>query len=72
MLLGAEIDGKAHLAVMVSDKLIESKGLDATKIIKDLAKHIEGGGGGQKFFATAAGKNVGGLDRVLSEAKNLV
>ncbi|TAE01044.1 MAG: alanine--tRNA ligase, partial [Bacteroidetes bacterium] len=72
LLLCAEIDGKAHLAVMVSDKLIESKGLDATKIIKDLAKHIEGGGGGQKFFATAAGKNVGGLQVVLSEGKNLI
>ncbi|TAF66698.1 MAG: alanine--tRNA ligase [Cytophagales bacterium] len=70
--LVSEIDGKAHIAMMISDNLVEEKGLDASKIIKELAKEVQGGGGGQKFFATAAGKSVEGLGKVLSGVKNLV
>ncbi len=72
MVLTAEIEARPHIAIAISDKLVEDKGLDASKIIKDLAKHIQGGGGGQKFFATAAGKNAAGLKEVLEKAKDLV
>ncbi|TAF35173.1 MAG: alanine--tRNA ligase [Cytophagales bacterium] len=67
--LASEIDGKVHLALMIADKLVEERSLDASKIIKDLAKEIQGGGGGQKFFATAAGKHTQGLEKALQEAK---
>jgi len=51
--------------------LVESKGLDAGKAVRELAKSIQGGGGGQAFFATAGGKNVEGLQQVVVEAKKM-
>jgi alanyl-tRNA synthetase len=70
--LVSEIEGKAHIAVMISENLTEEKSLDAAKIVKDLAALVQGGGGGQKFFATAAGKNPEGIEGVLVKCKGLV
>lgn len=72
LVLGAEIDGKANLAVMVSDNLISSKGFNATEIIRELSPAIDGGGGGQPFFAIAGGKNPEGLKKALELARNIV
>jgi alanyl-tRNA synthetase len=69
---GAEIDGKAHLSLIISDNLVTEKKLDATKIIRELAKEIQGGGGGQSFYATAGGKNPGGLEAAIEKAKAMV
>jgi alanyl-tRNA synthetase len=66
--LGAEIRGKAHLSVMISDNLVKDKGLHAGKIIKELAVEIQGGGGGQPFYATAGGTNPAGLVSALTKA----
>ncbi len=71
MLLASEIDGKPHLALMISDKLVEAKNLNASQIIRDLAKEIQGGGGGQPFFATAAGKDLTGIERALQKARQI-
>ncbi|MCX6290275.1 MAG: alanine--tRNA ligase [Bacteroidetes bacterium] len=68
---GAEIDGKAHLSLIISDNLVKEKNLDATKIIRDLAKEIQGGGGGQAFYATAGGKNPQGLNAAIEKAKKM-
>lgn len=65
LLFAAETDGKALLSCYISKELVESKGLNAGTIVRELGKHIQGGGGGQPFFATAGGKNPEGIDRAL-------
>lgn len=72
LILAAEVGDKPMVAVMVSDKLVEQKKFDAGKLVKDLAKEIDGGGGGQPFFATAGGKNLNGLDAVIKKANDLI
>ena len=56
-----EWEGKPSLTVAFSDSIV-AKGLNATQIVREAAKEIQGGGGGQPFFAQAGGKNVNGLD----------
>jgi len=72
LVLGAEIEGKAAIAVMISDQLIKEKGLNAGNIIREIAKEVQGGGGGQSFFATAGGKNPAGIEAALTKAKNFI
>ena len=72
MVLAADIGGKPQIAVAIADNIVKNKGLNAGNIVKDLAKEIQGGGGGQPFFATAGGKDVSGLDRVIEKAKNIL
>ena len=72
IVLGSEVNGKALLACYISKSLVETKGWNAGKIIKSLGKHIQGGGGGQAFFATAGGKNPQGISKALDEAKAIV
>jgi len=72
LVLGAEIDGKPSLTVMIAENLVKEKGLNAGNIIRELAKEIKGGGGGQPFFATAGGSDVNGLDKALEKAKSFV
>jgi alanyl-tRNA synthetase len=70
--LGTVIDGKPLLSVMMSDNLVKEKNLHAGNIIKELAKEIQGGGGGQPFYATAGGTKVEGLASALQKAKTLI
>ncbi|MVN21963.1 alanine--tRNA ligase [Mucilaginibacter arboris] len=69
LVLGATIEGKPNLTVMISENLVKEKGLDARTFIKELAKEIQGGGGGQPFYATAGGKNAAGLKTAIEKAK---
>lgn len=72
LVLGAVIDSKALLAVAISDDVIKNKNYNAGNIVRDLAKDIEGGGGGQPFYATAGGKRPEGLEKALARAEALL
>ncbi len=72
IVFGAEVNGKPQLMVVISKELTESSDLHAGNMIRELAKEIKGGGGGQPFFATAGGKDVNGLDAALAKAKGMV
>ena len=68
LVLGAEIDGKPNLTVMISENIVAEKGLDAGKIVREAGREIQGGGGGQPFYATAGGKNAAGLEAAIEKA----
>ncbi len=70
ILFGTEQDGKALLSCYISKELVASKGLNAGNVVRELGKHIQGGGGGQPFFATAGGKNPQGIDKAIEEVKS--
>jgi len=72
LVLGAIVDGKPNLTVMISENLVKEKGLDARIFIKELAKEIQGGGGGQPFYATAGGKNTAGLKAAIEKAGDFI
>jgi len=72
LVLGADIEGKPLLTVMISEELTKTHDLHAGNIIRELAKEIQGGGGGQAFFATAGGKNIAGLNNAINKAKALI
>ncbi|HET8963311.1 MAG TPA: alanine--tRNA ligase, partial [Chitinophagales bacterium] len=70
--IAADFDGKAHLTIMINEALVLSKNLNASTLVREWGKEIQGGGGGQNYFATAGGKNPNGLDKVFALAKTLV
>lgn len=69
LLFGAHQNGKALLSCYISKPLVDSKNLNAGQIVRALGKFIQGGGGGQPFFATAGGKNPEGIAKALEQAK---
>jgi len=69
---GSNLNGKALLTVYIAKNLVKDKGLNAGNIVRELGKYIQGGGGGQPFFATAGGKNPDGLKQALMEAKKMI
>lgn len=72
LVLGAEIKGKPSLSIMIADNLVKEKGLNAGQIIREAAKEMKGGGGGQPFYATAGGKDVSGIDAAIAKATSFV
>lgn len=72
MVLATDTDGKPGLTVMISESLVEQKDLHAGNIIRTLAKEINGGGGGQPFYATAGGKDSSGIEAALAKAKSFI
>ncbi|HEY5590281.1 MAG TPA: alanine--tRNA ligase-related protein, partial [Paludibacter sp.] len=68
---GSVFDGKPSLTVMLSDSLVQT-GLDAVVIAREAAKEIQGGGGGQPFFASAGGKNAAGVSKAIEKALEAV
>ncbi len=68
MVVGSRQGNKALLSCYIHKNLVNKHGYHAGKTVKELARHIQGGGGGQDFFATAGGKNPAGIAGALSEA----
>jgi len=69
-LFGLESNGKPQLMLMISKAIVESRGWHAGNIVKSIAKEINGGGGGQAFFATAGGSKAEGLEAAISQLEN--
>ncbi len=69
--VGSVVGGKATLTVMLGEKIVE-KGVNASKVIREAAREINGGGGGQTFFATAGGKNPEGIEKAIFKAVELI
>ena len=72
LLFGTEQNGKALLSCYISKNLVEDRNLNAGKVVRDLGKYIQGGGGGQPFFATAGGKKPEGLNEALQKAESFI
>ncbi len=71
LMFGLDAGDKANLQLLISKSLV-SDDLNAGNIIREVSKHIQGGGGGQPFFASAGGKNPDGISAALDELKNKI
>ena len=71
LIIGVKDGDKATLCVAVGDEIV-ARGVNAGEIVRAAAKEINGGGGGQPFFATAGGKNPDGMDKALAVAAGMV
>lgn len=71
-LLVMEANAKPFISLIISEELVQTKKWDAGKLIKTWAKHIQGGGGGQAFYATAGGNNLAGIEPLLAEVENWI
>lgn len=72
ILLAIVNNDKPMLTCYISKELVAEKGLNAGQVVRELGKHIQGGGGGQPFFATAGGKNPDGIANALNAAKDFI
>jgi alanyl-tRNA synthetase len=72
LVLGSSHGEKPILSCYISKPLVGEKGMDARKVIRELGQYIQGGGGGQDFFATAGGKNPSGISQALKAAKDWI
>ena len=72
LVVAAEVQNKPMVSVMISDQLVSDYDLHAGNMVKELAREIKGGGGGQPFYATAGGKDLTGLDKVVEKAKGMI
>ncbi|MDR2935855.1 MAG: alanine--tRNA ligase, partial [Rikenellaceae bacterium] len=71
LVVGSVIDEKPMLTVMLGDEVV-ARGVNAGNIVREAAKEINGGGGGQPFFATAGGKTPGGIEAAILKAETLI
>jgi alanyl-tRNA synthetase len=69
---GAEVGGKAHITVMISENIAKEKNWNAKDFIKQISAEIKGGGGGQDFYATAGGSNLEGIGAALAKVKSII
>ncbi len=72
LVIASDIENKPGLTVMLSENLVKDRSLNASNIVRELAKEIKGGGGGQAFFATAGGKDSSGIAKALQKARTFI
>ena len=72
LLFATAEEGKPMLTCYISRELVSERGYNAGQVVRELGKYIQGGGGGQPFFATAGGKNVDGIKEALQKASEYV
>lgn len=72
VVLASAEEGKPTISCYISKELVAEKALNAGNVVRDLGKFIQGGGGGQPFFATAGGKNTAGIPEALAKAIDFV
>jgi len=72
LVLATAEEGKPMLSCYISKELVADKKLNAGQVVRELGKYIQGGGGGQPFFATAGGKNAAGISEALAKAIDFV
>ena len=72
LVLATAEDNKPMLTCYISKELVASHNLNAGQVVRELGKYIQGGGGGQPFFATAGGKNVDGIREALEKAVEFI
>ncbi len=70
--IGGKDDGKCSLSIIASDAIVVEKNFNAGTLIREVSALIQGGGGGQANFATAGGKNAGGLSEALGKVKSKI
>ncbi len=70
--IAQEINQKPSISIIINDNLVKEKNLNAGTLIRDLAKEINGGGGGQAFYAQAGGTKLEGIKTVIEKAKQLI
>lgn len=68
----ADIDGKPSISIMINDNLVKEKGWNAGQLIREWAREVKGGGGGQPFFAQAGGADPSGLPKVKELAEEFL
>ncbi len=71
-ILGSVVEGKPSLCLLLPEAFADAKGLDATKLIREVAKEIQGGGGGQKTLCVAGGRNAEGLAKAMEMLKERI
>ena len=71
-ILGSVTDGKPALCLLLPEAFADTKSLDATKLIREVAKEIQGGGGGQKTLCVAGGRNADGLPKAMEMLKGRI
>ena len=69
VVLAYEVEGKPGIAIYISENVVQEKSWNASQLVRECGKYIQGGGGGQTFFATAGGKDSSGLAKALEHAK---
>ena len=67
LIIGNNLDGKAHLTLMISENLLKEYSFDARQMIREVSGDIQGGGGGQDFYVTAGGKNPEGIPKAIDK-----
>lgn len=72
LVLATTEDDKPMLSCYISKELVAEKNLNAGTVVRELGKYIQGGGGGQPFFATAGGKNIAGIEEALEKAVDFI